>query len=215
MGFELANWKEKTVEGWQKASGRLAQWKTQDAPYLLYGTLCGLSLWPLVEAYQSGQTLPAMMALGSVAAGVGGNLLAEQVQRWKDGADSKQVTKWVVEQVPDNPELRDALDAILEQLELIQQAPQGLAESDRQWFTQTLQSELSQLGNLARFERALAWGAGSKVVTGGVLVEGNVKGDLVTGTKNTTFDMRGQKVRQQYNIDGDWKGQDLPKDEDD
>ena len=37
--------------------------------------LCGLSLWPLVEAAQVGQFLPAMMALGGVAGGVGGELI--------------------------------------------------------------------------------------------------------------------------------------------
>ena len=47
-----------TPESWQEAAGRklreLADWlnrrRREDAPYVVYGTLAGLTLWPLVEA---------------------------------------------------------------------------------------------------------------------------------------------------------------------
>ncbi len=113
MTFNLEIWKERAAERLHKLGGRPERRRAQDAPYLLYGALCGLSLWPLVEAAQAGQTLPAIMALGSVAAGVGGNLIAEQVQRWKDGADKVSVSEWVAERAPGDPDLRDALDAIM------------------------------------------------------------------------------------------------------
>ena len=61
--------------------------------------------------------------------------------------------------------------------------------------------------NLARFQAtlsgsgAIAQGAGAKAVgQGGVLVEGDVHGDVVTGQKSTVFDQRGQHVGQQTNI---------------
>ena len=44
------------------------------------------ALWPLVQAAQSTGMLPVALALGNVAAGVGGNLIAEQIQRWHDQA---------------------------------------------------------------------------------------------------------------------------------
>jgi hypothetical protein len=39
---------------------------------------------PLVQAAQSTGMLPVALALGNVVAGVGGNLIAEQIQRWHD-----------------------------------------------------------------------------------------------------------------------------------
>jgi hypothetical protein len=37
----------------------------------------------------------------------------------------------------------------------------------------------------------------------GVLAEGNVNGDVVTGSKSTLFDQRGQQVGHQVNVAGD------------
>jgi len=209
MDFTLDVWKEKAAGQLARIGDWLEQRKKQDTPYLVYGALCGLSLWPLVEAARAGQVLPMMMALGSVAAGVGGNLIAEQVQRWKDQADEAQVAGWVAERAPADPGLREALDGILERLDAVAQAQAGLSEADRRWFTATLSQEMSRLGNLARFQAtlsgsgAIAQGAGAKAVgQGGVLVEGNVHGDVVTGQKTTVFDQRGQQVGQQTNIAG-------------
>jgi formylglycine-generating enzyme required for sulfatase activity len=206
MTFNLKIWKEKTSE---RLGGWLERRKAQDVPYFLYGALCGASLWPLVEATQAGQTLPSMMALGSVAAGAGGNLLAEQVQRWKDEADEEQIARWVAEHAPTDPELRQALDAILARLDAVVQARVGLSETDRDWFTATLRSELAQLGNLARFEAALT---GSDAIaqdhsvaasTGGVAVGRDVRGDVLPGVKVSGVDARWPQVEQQFSVAGD------------
>jgi hypothetical protein len=216
MAFTLETWKDQAGEQLGRLGGWMEQFKQGYAPYLLYGTLCSLSLWPLVEAARQGQALEVTLALGGVAAGVGGNLLAEQVQRWKDQADEQQVTEWVIEQVPANPELRESLDAMLETLDAIPRAQTGLEESDRDWFAETMVEELSRLGNLGRFQAtlvgsgAIAQGRGKAVGQGGVLVEGDVRGDVVTGSQTTLFDQRGQKVSRQVNVAGNWTGQDLP-----
>ena len=184
MTFSLETWKEKTGERLRGMGDWLERRKAQDAPYLLYGALCGASLWPLVEAAQTGQMLPAGMALGSIAAGVGGNLIAEQVQRWKNEADEAALAEWVAERAPGDPGLRDALDAILEQLDAVAQAQVGLSETDRDWFAATLRKELTQLGSMARFEAVLT-GSGAiaqdhsvAATTGGVAVGRDVRGDV-------------------------------------
>ena len=209
MDLTLDIWKEQAAGQLRRIGGWLEQRKAQDAPYLVYGALCGLSLWPLVEAARAGQVLPVMMALGSVAAGVGGNLIAGQVQRWKDQADEAQVAGWVAEHAPADPGLREALDGILERLDAVAQAQASLSEADRRWFAEALRQEMSQLGNLARFQAtlsgsgAVAQGPGARAVgQGGVLVEGDVHGDVVTGQKSTVFDQRGQHVGQQTNVAG-------------
>jgi len=211
IDFTLNVWKDKAASRLRGIEDFLERSKTQDAPYLVYGALCGLSLWPLVEAARAGQVLPVMMALGSVAAGVGGNLIAEQVQRWKDQADEARVAGWVAERAPADPGLREALDGILERLDAVTQARAGLSDADRRWFTETLSKEMSQLGNLARFKAtlsgpgAIAQGAGAKAVgQGGVLVEGDVHGDVVTGQKTTVFGQQGQRVGVQVNVAHDY-----------
>jgi hypothetical protein len=221
MSFTLQTWQAQAGKQLRGIGGWLERARHQAAPNLVYGALCGLSLWPLVEAAQQGQTLPVMMALGNIAAGVGGNLLAEQVQRWRDRADQETVAQWAAETAPTNPQLREALDQILEKLDAIPQAQAVRGESDRQWFTQTLRQELASLGNLPRFEAqlsgsgAIAQGQGRAVGQGGVLVEGDVQGDVITGSKTTVFDQRGQKVKRQFNIGGDWKGSANPDSTDD
>ncbi len=185
MAFTPEIWQQQTTKKLQQAGGWLKRLATQDAPYLVYGTLSGLSLWPLVEAAQAGELLPVVVALGSVAGGVGGNLLAEQIQGWKDRADeltAEDVAQWVTENAPTNSDLRQALDTILEKMEAIPQAQTGLDTADRQWFAQTLRSELTQLGNLNRFEAIITQGDQGQVLVG-TQVEGDVLGPGATKTE--------------------------------
>ena len=71
MPFDLDLWKQQSADNLQRLSQRLAQFKQQQAPHLLYGFLSTMALAPLVTAAQSGELLPVMMALGSVAGGGG------------------------------------------------------------------------------------------------------------------------------------------------
>jgi formylglycine-generating enzyme required for sulfatase activity len=193
MDFDLATWKAAAAEKLKGIGDWLEQRRLKDTPYLVYGTVCGLSLWPLVEAARAGQLLPVIMALGGVAGGVGGNLIAEQVQRWKDRADRTdegELAEWVAEQAPANADLRKALDAILEKLEAISQAKAALDEDGRSWFIQTLRQEMGRLGNQARFEAVLI-GSGAiaqdhsvAAGAGGVAVGRDVVGPVVTGDRS-------------------------------
>ena len=155
MPIDLNAWQEKTTQRLYNIGDWLERRSSRDAPYLLYGALCGASLMPLVEAAQLGELMPATIVLGSVAGGVGGNLIAEQTQRWEDRADERDVIRWVIEEAPDNPDLRDALDTILEQVDAIALAQARLNEKHRHWFNTSLRKDLTQLGNLSRFEAML------------------------------------------------------------
>ncbi|MCP4693558.1 MAG: hypothetical protein GY859_36320, partial [Desulfobacterales bacterium] len=206
-----------TPEIWKKQvsdrAGRFGDWLKKrggrEFPNLIYGGLCGMTIWPLVEAAQTGLSMSVGMALGSVAGGVGANLIAAQLEKWKDRADETEVHEWAAENAAQNPEIRDALDAIMENFNVMAQAEAGLDEKDRAWFSETLKKELQQLGNLPRYEAsltgsgAIAQGAGARAVgNGGVLVEGDVRGDVVGENKVVNFDLRGQYVDTQHNIQG-------------
>ena len=180
MAFDLSTWKQAVAEKAHHIGDWARQQAKAGAPYALYGTLCGMSLWPLLEAAQSGQFLPVMLALGAVGGGVGGNLIAEQIQRWKDSADQisqEQVAQWTSEQAG-RPEMRDTLDAMLEKVEAIPAAQAGLDAESKAWFAPTLREELTQLGNLARFEAVLI---GDRNVVIGKKARNNI---VITGKRN-------------------------------
>ena len=174
MVFDLEAWKRAASDRLRRIGAWLNRRRREDAPYVVYGAVCGATIWPLIEAAQQGQLLPAVMALGGVAGGIGGSLIAEQIQRWKDRDDKvseEEVAQWVAAQA-DNPDLRAALDAILEKLDAIPQAQAALSGDDRHWFAATLRSELDRLGNRPRFE-AILIGAGAIILT---LIFGHLKG---------------------------------------
>jgi hypothetical protein len=208
MPFDLKTWREKTEQRVQALRTQIAQ---RSVPRLLYAGLCGAALWPLVEAVQQGDLLLGMAALGQVAAGVGGNLLAEQVQRWKDSADEGEITAWVAEEVPSNAALQETLDAILEQTQAAANTRAGLSEKDRAWFDRRLAEELERMGHSQDYQAwleisgAVAQGPGATAVgERGVHVAGDVGGDIVTGDTRTVFDQRGQQVQEQHNVAGDY-----------
>jgi hypothetical protein len=71
------------------------------------------------------------------------------------------------------------------------------------------QATLNGDGAIAQGEGATAVGAG------GVLIEGDVEGDVVTGSKHTTFDQRGQHAGRIINVAGDYydnRGSSAPRD---
>ncbi len=71
MTFTPEIWKKQVAErashfgDWMKKRGG------REAPRLLYGGLYGMSIWPLVEAAQSGLLMPAAFALGALPAAWG------------------------------------------------------------------------------------------------------------------------------------------------
>ena len=107
-----------------------------------------------------GQSIPLSLAITllTVAGNVGANLIAEQLQRWRDQArpvTEPEVVTWVQEQVATKDELRQALDQLLETFQAIPEGQNSLSEDDKNWFSEKLQRELARLGNLPRFRATL------------------------------------------------------------
>jgi hypothetical protein len=85
--------------------------------------------------------LPVVLALGNVVAGVGGNLIAEQIQRWHDQAhlpSEADSATWITAHVTTNADLRQALDTILEHLDedahIWVTLPPTISEEERESF---------------------------------------------------------------------------------
>ncbi len=118
MPFDLQTWKGRLRQ-------RLPGWKvrmTQLGVNSVYATVSAAALWPVVEAAQRGEWA-ALAALGAVVGGVGGNLLANRLQEWKDEAS---IAINLAQAAPDQPALRAELDAVLARLDALAAARDAL-----------------------------------------------------------------------------------------
>jgi formylglycine-generating enzyme required for sulfatase activity len=147
VAFTLTDWTEqvrKRLQSWAQAPRDA--WRDAGAR-TLFGYLAAMTLFPLAEALARGDSMDVGLTLGAITAGVGGNLIAEQVQRWKDRADSGQPDE--AQGAPDleaalatSQDLGEALDAILDELDVIRQAHEALPEPDRPWLVEQLRADL-------------------------------------------------------------------------
>ncbi|MCU0485614.1 MAG: hypothetical protein MUC85_05825, partial [Anaerolineales bacterium] len=144
MPFDLTLWKE-------RFSARLPGWKDRmqrAGVKSVYAAVSAAALWPVIEAARSGEWA-ALAALGGVVAGLGTNLLATQIQNWKDEhAAAREIEAAAAE----DPALRAELDAVLEKLEALPAAQAQLSDADRTWFAETLHQELPRLGSTLHLE---------------------------------------------------------------
>ncbi len=179
MAFDLMIWQEKMrarLPGWK---ARLARAGVTSA----YAGVSALALWPVVEAARQGEWA-ALAALGGVLAGLGSNLLANQLQGWKDEADA---AKQLAAALPANPALRAEMDEVLEKLDALGEAGRALGEADQAWFVETLRAEIPKLGsrithiNMTNVQdgSAVALGDGAVAVgRDGVYIGGPVYGSV-------------------------------------
>ncbi len=205
--FTPETWRENTQTKLMEIGRRIRSFAQSDLPYIAYGTVAGLSIWPLVEtAVNTGQLSSILGALYSTAAGVGANLIANRIEAWKDGAErptEDEVIAWVAQEAG-NVELRAALDDVVARLEAIPHSLAAVDEDQREDLRNALLRDAGQLGNLTRFESVITGGgafimgdasaardlyAGAKTVGGDEVHDNIVNGDLIMpgGRKEITI----------------------------
>ncbi|MBI3942344.1 MAG: hypothetical protein HY326_04970 [Chloroflexi bacterium] len=178
MAFDLHSWKQKvgqSLTDWQPRMQRAGVTS-------LYAFLSAASLWPVVEAVRGGEWA-ALAALGGMLAGVGTNLLANQVQGWKDESDG---ARQLAEAAAKDAKLRAELDTVLEKLDTLPLAAQALPERERPGYIKDLETELARLKNLPRFEATLR----------GIAVGGDVQEAVVVSGDNNHITMIIHQYRQ-------------------
>ncbi len=180
MSFDLKQWKDRISEGLQNLKSRVSGFAGQS----VYGFASTLALWPLVEAVKTGDLAGPIMALGGIAGGVGANLIANQLQQWKDG-DQAAMMKNLSLDLASRQELRDAVDSVLAELKVISSVKCALGDEDRTWFQDSLKEELARLGNLERFKIEIEGDhniiAGGDVVGSGAILDKQTGGIQVRG----------------------------------
>lgn len=145
---------------------RLASSLRRRAPDTLYGALSAAALLPVITAFSQGD-YAVLATLGSVVGAVGGNLVANQIQAWRDHSQDELANDLATRTAADTA-WRDALDAVLLALQAVPAVETTLVDDDKTWFAHALREELDRLGNLARYEATLsgrgAIGQGEAVV---------------------------------------------------
>jgi formylglycine-generating enzyme required for sulfatase activity len=162
MGFDLERWKQQLREPLRRFSADPEAALRRAGATTLFGYLCGMTLFPLVVAAASGELVPVFVALGTVAGNVGGNLIANRVQRWKDEPTAAQELE---KELAGSPELRQALDQIITKLQVVEDAQRDMQDSSRRWFASQLARELqSYQADLPRICATLSGVSDSLVV---------------------------------------------------
>ena len=159
-------------------------------PLIIYSTVAGLTLWPLVEAAtQTKQFWSLVRTLYTVADGEGSDVLAAQLQEWHEQGkvvEAPMVMQWVRQETAVNPPLHTTLNTILKHFNAFHLAQHNLPEAERRWFATTLQTELTSLGSWPHFAASLAgfteMARATTVGTSAVnLANSTVHGNIITG----------------------------------
>lgn len=200
MAFTREDWEQQAAKQYQKLN-KLASWlrqQTKPVGIVAYSSLATFTIWPLVEAVATAAAMgnplpvPVLTAVGAIMGGVGGNLLANQVQSWYDDArDGKppsqnDVLAWIRRNVSQKEELRTEIDRVLEQLQAIPQAQAAVQAENWVVLVEELREDMKRLGNLPRFEAHLqgdgiiAQGENIKIAKdNSLIVERDLHGDVV------------------------------------
>ena len=174
--MDLSSWKEAVARRLRDSAHLLKEM----TPGSLYGMLAASSLLPVIVAAVGGD-FGAVATLTDVVGGEGGNLLANQIQNWKERSEAELAVE-LGQLAAANPEWRAALDALLLGLEtprIVRSILGEEAEWDR--FAGVLRHELAQLGNGERYEIFFVDTRGGAYIHGSA----HIAGDLVNGDKIT------------------------------
>jgi len=176
--FTEKNWKEKARNRLSRFAAKL----NRGSASMVYASMAGMSLWPIVEAsYKIPAGVNAVnyfgLVLASVLGSVGAGVVANQIDHWRNKpVDEPEVQKWIEKEIQSNKNFTAAIDKMMSELESVTTVKQELTENDKQWFEQKLHDELSALGNLKQYEmhfsaQIMAGSIEKAVTTGGNYIE--------------------------------------------
>jgi formylglycine-generating enzyme required for sulfatase activity len=175
MDFNLENWREKVRDWWTEHGPHV-----KAAPIKSAYSLLAASAWlPFLAAYADDPG-PAMMALMSITAGIGGNLAANVVQNAYDRARGGEQA---ARQAGKDAQIHEELDAILKATCALKAAQEALSERWEE-FAQALVGEVAALPGHSSLVVAVAEGATvvGSVVAGDLTLKGGsifVGGDYI------------------------------------
>ncbi len=147
MAFDKSEWQEAIRQRLQQfAADAEGTWARARAAGVqtLFGYLVGMTAFPLAQAAAQGDLAGAFMTLGSIASGVGANLVANKIQAMHDEMEAGRVLE---QEMCASAELFQAVDQIMAELGVVQAAQEALGDEWRV-FAEQLKRELRDLGSL-------------------------------------------------------------------
>ena len=142
MGFSINDWKSGIADYFKKHTPKMKQ----GGMNVFYGLVTAGVLAPAVAAVAQSSGQEVFGQLAALLGGVGVNLVSNLIQQIKDRSEEDAAAE-VQRQYEADPELRKALDTLIEKLDAINTAQRTLSDADREWFVQTLREELRQAGS--------------------------------------------------------------------
>ncbi len=179
--MDMDVWRQNANERLEALTGTMRQM----TPGVLYGALCASTLLPVITAASS-DPIGAYTALGGLLGNVGGNLIANQIQEWKDRTEPELAAE-LAEKAESSEEWRDALDALLAEFQAPQVVQAILSEADRDWFAETLQAGIEQVGSGLTVNNEGVWVVGDRNFVG------NATNSIVQLGDNATATYLGQR----------------------
>lgn len=184
MSFNLDQWKDANLQNLRDWKSRMQKAGVNSAYYFLAGN----TLLPIAQAVHSGDWSGLAVLGASLGGTVGTNLLANIVQKTKDKS-AAEVAQILESEVKAAPELKAAIDAMLEKMNTLQEAEKILPKADQVWFADTILRELKSLKSSIKYETrligegAVAQGDGALAIgKGAIIVGGNISGsNIVVG----------------------------------
>lgn len=138
-------------------------------PGTLYGRLGAVVLAPVVAALAERDFAP-LVSLFGIIGGVGGNLIANQVNEWRD-LNEQELAIELTSKAATSESWREVLDKLLREFSAPHTVASGLSPTDREWFLGVLRQEATQLGsNIV---------AGDGAIAGDVQVMGDVRESVI------------------------------------
>ncbi|MCW5854041.1 MAG: hypothetical protein KIT87_28495, partial [Anaerolineae bacterium] len=140
----------------------------------VYHTLVASTLFPIVAAFNQGD-VPTLIAAGQVLAGLGSNLLANKIQAWKEQGED-EVKADLARLLQADAEARAQAQQVVERLDTLALAQEGLSKDDRAWLAEVLNRELARQG----VGRGVSAGPNSILVWGdrNVAIQGNADNSI-------------------------------------
>ena len=157
MEFNKEIWKSKLPAQLNNLRSKAVEWGVDS----IYGLCLAATLWPALEALQSGD-IGAIMGVG---AAVGTSLISDHLQSLK-GKPKEEQPAYLAELLEKDKALRVDAQKLMEDLESLAVAIEKSKAEDRAWLEEKLNQELGK------------WG-------GGIRIEGDNKGFINTGSQNT------------------------------
>jgi formylglycine-generating enzyme required for sulfatase activity/energy-coupling factor transporter ATP-binding protein EcfA2 len=144
-------------------------------PGTLYGRLAAALLSPVLTALAAHDFAPLVTLFGQLG-GVGGNLIANQVESWQ-GLSESELAIDLTAKVASDPLWRTTLDQLLQQASAVETVAARLVGAERERFFTLLEQEVARLESSLTVRPVVDQPANSS--TGAVTVSGDVRESVI------------------------------------